>query len=214
MALVNIFTTYFHYLIHPFRTHEYFMYPDRFPNISILRLSPYESLTTSWVFVLFNSIFRIIILNFVLHYFFDLAKNSDFAIIEMLNLEEIPGLYFIVLSSIVDTIFYPLFGIFLIQFWELVIRFFGNLSGVEGDLTQKASDILSVSLSSKILTIIPFVGGALESMASLILMYAGLRSQLHTSVALSICILFTPILLFLILATMVAMLFMAVVANT
>ena len=205
MQLINIFTTFFHYLVHPFRTHEIFMYPERFPNENLLRLSPYESLSTSWIFVLINSIFRIIILNFILVLFYDLARESDFAIMDLINLEEVPALYFIVLSSIIDVIFYPLFGIFLIQFWELIIRFFGKLNGVQGDLTQKAADIMSVSMSSKILSIVPFIGGGLESLASLILMYAGLRTQLNASVSLSLCILFTPVLLLLAAAVMIFM---------
>ena len=201
MGVINIFMTYFHYLIHPFKTHEMILHPERYPNESILRLSAYESLTTSWVFVIINSILRVIVLNFVLISLYDFIESSQLSLVSLVDLQEFPGLFFLVLSSILDVIFYPLFGIVIIHFWELIIRFYGKLIGVTGDLTQKAQDIMAVQMSSKVLTLIPFLGGAFESIASMILMYAGIRKQLHTSVALSICILLTPALLMLMLST-------------
>ena len=202
MALIQLLLTYFHYLIHPFKTHEMLMHPEGFPDEQIMRLSAYESLCASWIFVIINGIIRIIILNYVLLFLYQLAADSDFEILGMVSLNDSPGLYFILLSSILDIIFYPLFGIFLIQFWEFVIRFFGKMNGTQGDLTQKAQDIMAVKLSSKILTLIPFIGGSIEGFASMILMYAGLRKQLHTSVPLTLCVLFTPILLVLIILSM------------
>ena len=150
-----------------------------------------------------NGILRIILLNFVLLLLVDVMQNTDFAILEMMNIQDTPGLYFIVLSAILDIIFYPLFGIFMIQFWEFIIRTYAKLMGVQGDITQKAQDILAVNMSSKVLMLIPFFGSALESMASMVLMYAGLRRQLNASVGLSLCIIFTPVLFMLVLATMV-----------
>lgn len=202
MPIIKIFINYFNYLIHPFKTHEKFLHPERFENVDVMRLSAYESLTTSWIFVIINGILKIILLNFVLLFIIDIANSSEFDFGEFFNLKEFPALYFLVLSAITDIIFYPLFGIFIIQFWELVIRFFGRLNGIEGDLTQKTQDILAVKFSSKILTIIPFLGSTLESMAKLILMYAGLRTQLKTSIPLTLCIMFTPFLLMLVLCAM------------
>lgn len=210
MALIELLINYFNYLIHPFRTHEALAHPERFPEHPIQRLSAYESLATSWIFVMVNGIIRIIVLNFVLIFLFDLAADSSLNLLEYMDFSELPGLYFIILSSILDIIFYPLFGIFIIQFWEVVIRFFGKLNGTQGDLVQKAQDIMAVRLSSKVLTIIPFIGPALESFAGLVLMYAGLRKRLHTSVPLTLCILFTPMLLTLVLVTTVLMLVLVI----
>lgn len=210
MPLIQILLTYFHYLIHPFKTHDILMNPERYPEEDLIRMSAYESLSTSWVFVMINGILRIIILNFVLVFFYDFINSSELGVFEILDLNEFPGLYFIVLSSIVDVIFYPLFGIFIIQFWELIIRFFGKLNGTQGDLTQKAQDILAVKLSSKMISVIPFIGGSLENFASMLLMYAGLRKQLNTSVPLTLCILFTPVLLMLMAGTMIFLLVLVI----
>lgn len=210
MPLIQVFISYFHYLIHPFRTHDILLHPERYPEEDLIRLSPYESLTTSWVFVMVNGIIRVITLNFVLIFLYDFVNSSELSVFEILELEEFPGLYFLVLSSIVDVIFYPLFGVFIIQFWELIIRFFGKLNGTQGDLTQKAHDILAVKLSSKIISVVPFIGSSLESFASMLLMYAGLRKQLNTSVPLTLCILFTPVLLLLMSITMIFLLVLVI----
>lgn len=206
MSLIELLITYFNYLIHPFRSHEILANPERYPEWPLMRLSAYESLATSWVFVMINGIMRIIVLNFVLVFFYQLVAESEIGFLGALDLGEVPGLYFIVLSSILDVIFYPLFGVFIIQFWEVVIRFFGHLNGTQGDLTAIAQDVMAVKLSSKLLKIIPFLGPSLESFAGLILMYAGLRKRLHTSIPLTICILLTPLLLTLTFVTILLLL--------
>lgn len=203
--IVEVFHSYFHYLIHPYKTHDSFQYPEREVSYRPIRLSPYESLSTSWFFIILNGLMRVITLNFVILFFLELLNDSSLEFSRYFNLDEFPGLLIIVLSAIVDIIFYPLFGIFIIQFWEFIIKFYGNLLKVEGDLTRKAQDIISVYLSSNVLKIIPIFGAPFHSFAGMILMYAGLRSQLNASAALSICIIFTPALIIL---SMVSVMFL------
>ncbi len=196
MKLVDIFTTYVHYLIHPFKTHEYFLNPERASDDEFkpVRLTSYESLATSWLFVVVNGIFKIIILNFSILFMLNLFEDNLSLGTDFINISEFPGFYFLILSSFLDIIFYPLFGIFIIQFWEVVIKFFGGLLDSTGDLSQKSHDIMSVYFSSSILNIIPFVGASIQGLASMVLMYAGLRKQLNASPVLSVCIILTPLL--------------------
>ncbi|MFT6630265.1 MAG: hypothetical protein ACJAS4_000201 [Bacteriovoracaceae bacterium] len=206
MKIIDVFTTYIHYLIHPFKTHEAFINPDRVEGFVPQRLSPYESLTTSWVFVILNGIFRIVTLNFVILLMLDLISDTGFDYSSFLNIEEFPSLYFVVLSSVLDIIFYPLFGIFMIQFWEFIIKLFANLLNVSGDVSEKSQDIISVYFSSSILKIIPIFGAPMQSLASMILMYAGLRKQLNASPILSVCIILTPLVIMLGLASVIILL--------
>jgi hypothetical protein len=206
MKIIDVFTTYIHYLIHPFKTHEAFINPDRVEGFVPQRLSPYESLTTSWVFVILNGIFRIVTLNFVILLMLDLISDTGFDYSSFLNIEEFPSLYFVVLSSVLDIIFYPLFGIFMIQFWEVIIKLFANLLNVSGDISEKSQDIISVYFSSSILKIIPIFGAPMQSLASMILMYAGLRKQLNASPILSVCIILTPLVIMLGLASVIILL--------
>jgi hypothetical protein len=127
----------------------------------------------------------------------DLISDTGFDYSSFLNIKEFPGLYFIVLSSVLDIIFYPLFGIFLIQFWEVIIKMFGNFLNVKGDVSGKAQDIISVYFSSSILKLIPIFGAPMQSFASMVLMYAGLRKQLNASPVLSVCIILTPFVILL-----------------
>jgi hypothetical protein len=209
MNLKEVFVSYIHYLIHPFKTHQSFLAPDNTDtgDYRPLKLSAYESLATSWLFVVINGIIKIVILNFSIHFMLDLFHESFEIGGNLIDIGEFPGLYFLVLSSFLDIIFYPLFGIFIIQFWEVIIKFYSGILGVEGDLSEKSHRIMSVYFSSSILTIIPFVGSSIQSLASMVLMYAGLREQLKTSPVLSVCIILTPILIFLGLLSLVVLAF-------
>lgn len=195
MAFIDIFYSYIHYLVHPFKTHESFLGGGRSDDFKPLKLSVYESLGTSWVFIVFNAMFKLIILNMILVTFLDIFVEDSSFFSQMIDVNQYTSFYLLILSTILDVIFYPLFGFFIIQFWELIIKIFANLLGVEGDITEKTHRIISVSLSSNILKIIPIFGSPAQGLASMILMYAGLRKQLNTSPVLSFCILFSPIVI-------------------
>lgn len=202
MAIVDVLTTFIHYLIHPFKTHDIFMNQNE-DDSELMHLSVYESLGTSWVFVVFNGLVRIIILNFLLTMIFDLVQNTSLDIGLVFDISELPGYSFFVLSAVLDVIFYPLFGFFIIQYWEMIIKLMGKLLQVPGDLSKKAGDIISVSLSSHIFKIVPFFGAPVQSLAGMFLMYAGLRKQLNASPALSICIILSPVFIMMLFATVI-----------
>ncbi len=193
MAIIDTFSTFIYYLIHPFKTHEAFKNNDE----SILKLTVYESLGTSWLFVVVSGIFRIVMLNFILIGVMEFINSSEFALAGIIDTDQIPAYSFIVLSAVLDVIFYPLFGLFLIQFWEVVFKFFAKILAVKGDLTDISQDILAVSFSSQLLNLIPIFGGTLSSLANLVLLYAGLRVRLQSSPILSVLILMSPILILL-----------------
>ncbi len=208
MNLIEVFHSYIHYLIHPFKTHESFMYPEKADGYLPLRMSAYESLSISWLFIVVNAIFRMITLNFAIVFIMDLFSATDFDYSSFIDLNEFPSMYFIVLSAALDIIFFPLFGFFIIQFWEVVIKLFASLLDVSGDLTDRAQDIISVYYSSHILKLIPIFGAPLQSLASMVLMYAGLRRQLNASPTLSVCIILMPFFLMLLIACIFALVFM------
>jgi len=84
--------------------------------------------------------------------------------------------------------------------------------GSDENLDEKVKNIMSVALSSSILSIIPIFGGMAQKLASLILMYAGLRKQLNASIALSICIMMMPVLMFLGLTSLIVLLYILSIA--
>ena len=213
MKIYDLFQNYAYCLIHPFKTHELFLSNEEDDNgFKPHILGIYESLGASWVFVVISGIFRIALLNLVLFTFinFQASDESSFSLIS--NEDGSLGFYFLLFQTILDVIFYPLAMLFLIQFWEFTIKLFGKALGSDENLDEKVKNIMSVALSSSILSIIPIFGGMAQKLASLILMYAGLRKQLNASVALSICIMMMPVLMFLGLTSLVVLLYILNIA--
>ena len=213
MKIYDLFQNYAYCLIHPFKTHELFLSNEEDDNgFKPHILGIYESLGASWVFVVISGIFRIALLNLVLFTFinFQASDESSFSLIS--NEDGSLGFYFLLFQTILDVIFYPLAMLFLIQFWEFTIKLFGKALGSDENLDEKVKNIMSVALSSSILSIIPIFGGMAQKLASLILMYAGLRKQLNASVGLSFCIMMMPVLMFLGLTSLVVLLYILNIA--
>jgi hypothetical protein len=208
MKIYNLFQNYAYCLIHPFKTHELYLNNEEDDNgFKPQVLGIYESLGASWVFIVISGIFRIALLNLVLYTFIKYLSpaNNSFNLIS--SEDGYLGFYFLLFQTILDVIFYPLAMLFLIQYWEFTIKLFGKALGNDENLDEKVKNIMSVALSSSILSIIPIFGGMAQKLASLILMYAGLRKQLKTSVALSLCIMMMPVLMFLGLSSLIVLLF-------
>lgn len=205
MYFKNIFLTYIHYLIHPFESHRRFLKEDL--SSTFQKLTVYESLSFSWIFILINAVGRVLVLNFLLLTFKDIITSSSFDLSEVINLDDFGQFYFFIFSIILDVIFYPLFAFFLIQFWEVIFSFYARLLKTSGDISEKIQSILAVSFSAQMLKVIPVFGGMAQSVASLISVYAGIRVQLGASPVLSICILCTPILIMLGFASVMVLLF-------
>ncbi|MEX1099003.1 MAG: hypothetical protein WEB87_01170, partial [Bacteriovoracaceae bacterium] len=161
MELARIFQTYFFYLIHPFRTHQLLkeQAEGSVPSSRVpIALGIYESLGASWVFVVFAGLIRIIMINALIWIFISVMDPATDFLTRFYDGDKFTGFYFLILTSILDVIFYPLITLFIIQFWEFVLRSFAFLAGVEDDVAEKSKTILSVALSSHILLVIPIFG--------------------------------------------------------
>lgn len=199
--LKNALTTYAYYLIHPFRTHA----DPEFSHLSI-----YESLGISWIFAVLNGLFRIVMV-------FGLAAlvvNDQRVSSQILELfyegDRLSGFYFVILMTILDVIFFPLINLFMIQFWEFIFKIYANLNKTDGDIDLKAKNTLAVALSPSLLLIIPIFGDMARSLARLVHLYAGLRGQFGFSRGLTVCVLLTPPLIFMMFSTVILTLAIAI----
>ena len=206
MDIIKLLKTYSHYLIHPFQTHEAFLHPERGDHYRPMKLSAYESLATSWIFIIINGISKLFILNLIISWLYSFFADTSLDYAGLINFSEVPGMYFLVLSAVLDIIFYPLFGFFIIQYWDIVIKLFGSLLKTPGDIAEKANQIISVYLSSRIFKIVPILGAPMQTLGAMVLMYAGLRKQLNASPILSVCIILSPIVILMGIASMVLLL--------
>lgn len=197
MQITNHFQSYFHYLIHPFKTHDAFMGKETDLSFTPKKLSVYESLGASWTFIVLNGIIRIFLVNLVLLAFLKVSDSEFGFFSSVISEDGLLGFYFLILSTILDVIFYPLFTLFLIQFWEFVIRLFAKFLGHTENIEEKARCIMTVALSSHVFSVVPILGNMAQKFAALVLMYAGLRKQLNASAMLSVCIMMFPVLMML-----------------
>lgn len=190
--MLDLFSTYCTYLIHPFKTHEALMNNDK--TFLPREISLYESLGISWLLIILSSFFKLVIITFFISVFLDITSEANGIVESLYSGDRFVGFYFVILSTILDAVFFPLITLFVIQFWDLVIKFFANICDVEGDIDKKSKDILSVALSANMFKLIPIIGEIFTRLAQMIQMYAGLRRQLNFSVGASICVLMTPYL--------------------
>jgi len=182
--------TYCTYLIHPFKAHDALIAEDReyLPS----EISLYESLGLSWLFVILSAFFKLIMISFFITVFLEMTTTTNEIIESLYSGDRYVGFYFIILSTILDVVFFPLVTLFVVQFWDLTIKFFAQITDMEGDIDKKSKSTLTVALSSNLFTIVPIIGDVFQRLTQLIQMYAGLRKQFNFSVGASICILLTP----------------------
>jgi hypothetical protein len=193
MNLTEGFFTYINYLIHPFRSHEA-LSSSNLPEKDFITedISLYESLGFSWLFVVLNAFFRLVIISFILLVFVNVMDPANDLMSHFYSGDRYTGFYFIIFSTLLDVVFFPLVTLFIIQFWDFVIRGYAYLLGDEGDVDLKTNQVLSVALSSNALLIVPFFGAMVQRIAQFVQMYAGLRVQFKFSPMATLCILFTP----------------------
>lgn len=189
MSLVDKIQHFFNSLVSPYRYHS--EVGENFLSIS-------DSVMLSWVFAIINGIFRILLINLVLLTLSAYAIGPE-ATASLLDKDANLGYYFLILSSVLDIIFFPLFTLFIIQFWTFLIRSFARLVKAEGDLDLKVEKVVVGSLSSNIFMAIPIFGSIIQKVSSLVLLFIGMRAELKFSGALSICVLLTPVFIILIL---------------
>jgi len=207
MAIYNWFSSYFYYLIHPFRTHDELLKFDHNYESFPRQMGIYESLGTSWIFIVINGIIRIMLLNLVIFSVLSLDIGGENIISIVSGEDKYLSFYFVILSTILDVIFYPLITLFFIQFWEFILRIFANFLGIHDNVDDRVRNIMSVSLSSHILSIIPVFGSMAQTFASFVLMFAGIKKQLNASTSLTICILMVPFLILLFFTSIILLAF-------
>lgn len=188
--MIDLFKSYVYYLIHPFETHRLNL-AGQYP---LPKLSLYESLGIAWLINVIAGFLKMIIISILIVLFMNIMDPASAMLDGLYGSERFIGFYFLILSTILDVIFFPLFELFLVQFWEFVFRIYAQFMGGVEDLEDKSKDVLTLSLSSHLLAFIPIVGGLFQTIVRFVHLYAGLREQFRYSPALSICILLSPVM--------------------
>lgn len=182
MNLFVKFDLFFKALVSPYRYHE-----------SSFFMSISESVMMSWVFAVINGIFKIVLLNIVLLSLSNYVLGFDLGA-EVFKKDGNLGYYFLILSTILEIIFFPLFTLFLLQFWTFIIKAFAKFLKVAGDIDLLVERVVTASMSAHVFIAIPIFGSFLQKVYSLVLLFIGMKKQLNFSSAVSICVLFSPVI--------------------
>lgn len=165
------------------------------PVSAIRKLSFLDAMSLSWVMVLIKAIYAMIALLIGVYWLGILGDEGRY----------LGGLKFwgakaqtvTIFMIIFDVILFPLTIWFYAKFWGVVIRFFGQLFDVEGDLNEMSEQIVNHSLSSHLFLVIPIFGEMVKHLAGLTLIYAGLKKNMQLSTLQSLMVLVSPLMLLL-----------------
>lgn len=115
-----------------------------------------------------------------------------------------------ILGILLEVIFYPLSIWIYVKFWNAIIKFFGKLYGLQGDLDELAEEVSTGSLVGHFFLIIPIFGPTVKNMASLFYLFAGLRANMGMGTAQSFVVILTPFLLLMGLIVMMLLYFVII----
>jgi hypothetical protein len=192
--------TYLLTLVHPFRIHQNFRFRLPLPNHGGHVYEPLtlaESLGLSWVFAILRGLFRIVVLNFFLLAFLRLQGPQFEFLQEMAKESGYSTYYFFLFSAALDIIFFPIGALVFTELWAMIIRRYAVWLNPELPSDEIADQITTHALSANVLSIVPFLGDLVQVILYYFLLYAGLRANLGASRSLSLVILMTPTLIFL-----------------
>lgn len=201
----ELFQIYFQSLFRPFALQEVLRHErlsqdgqtifSLAPVASKKKLSFIDAMSLSWVMVLIKAIYAMIALLIGVYWLGILGDEGRY----------LGGLKFwgakaqtvTIFMIIFDVILFPLTIWFYAKFWGVVIRFFGQLFDVEGDLNEMSEQIVNHSLSSHLFLVIPIFGEMVKHLAGLTLIYAGLKKNMQLSTLQSLMVLVSPLMLLL-----------------
>ena len=198
----ELFLRYLFTLMHPFQVHQHLRL-QRAGGADVLPLggegaSPYrgvdyyEALAVSWLLVLCHSFYSPVALHL------GIQSRQVWAWPEGLFPSEEWGYGMLLINLLAGVTFFPLLVWVQVCFWDMIIRFFAALFNVDDKNIDEASqEIARHSLVGHTLLVIPIFGGVAQTMASLVLLYAGLRKNLSLTPMQSLVVIASPVIILL-----------------
>lgn len=212
--MLELLRSYTLFVLHPFRTQEYFAGKSHgqavyWPYGTPPRmLSLWESIGISWIFVIINSLIGLslfLISHEFLETYYQAAGEIFDAFPEARFLSQKNAFYWIFYVGVI--VIFPLTTFLGLWVWRTMILFSCRCFGIHGELERKSDEVLVGYLSAYMALPIPVFGNLIKTLLGLIALYAGLTRQFKMS-GLQACItLVMPIMLVLFLGVFFTMLF-------
>ena len=169
-----------------------------------------EGVSVSWVMVLVKAMYSLLAVNFGVTAY-QWVKGESFDASEMAFSSNFSLQKIMIFLLLLEVVFFPLSIWIFTKFWSVVIVFFADLFECEGDVNQKADEIVSNSLVSHLFLLIPIFGQVANRISFLVFLFAGLTKNLRLNTSQALLVIASPLILFLlllfILAVSVMMLF-------
>lgn len=170
---------------------------EKIPKGEDLQITFEQSLSISWLFVIFNTTYSLI------------GMMMGFNLYESVSL---PGSiipwgqtylgFTTIFFTIMRVVFFPLIFWFYGKFWINIIKMFGNLYEKEEDLEEIAEEIVTHAFTSHTFLVIPIVGLFLHRITNIIYLFSGLRKNLGLSVMQALLVVVCPLFIVLFAAFM------------
>ena len=195
----EVFVRYVFTLLHPFRVHSHLrlervgrgILPFGGEKTALYRgVNYYEAMVLSWLLFVCHCFYSLAVLHLGIYSRRFLEEQGGMFVSE----EWRQGLFLVKLVATVT--FFPLAAWLWVKFWDVVIRFFAELFNVEErDVERASEEITRNSLVGHTFLLIPVFGGLAQSIAGMVLLYAGLRKNLSFSRLQSLIVLGSPLFL-------------------
>lgn len=205
-------TSYLHSFLHPWKTQQ-FLHDQRKFNNEVQSIAPLElieerekkliqdeelgitfeqSLSISWLFVIFNTVYSLIGMLMGLNLYESVSLPGQIIPLGQTYLG-FTTIFFVILR----VVFFPLIFWFYGKFWVNIIKIFGNLYEKEGEnedyLDEVAEEIVTHAFTSHTFLVIPIVGLFLHRVANIIYLFGGLRRNLNLSVMQALLVILCPL---------------------
>lgn len=192
------FDSYLTIFMHPFRCYDFFIDEMPLPGRElspIRKISLTESLTISWFIVIIRSFLDLGLL-YLAYEGVKLYQNSNPNILSLFNINaSFSGYYFLLIKLILETLLFPILTYFWTLFWQYVIKLSGAYLDVE-DIDEKSHLIMTNTLTSNLVRIIPIFGDIAYSLLSSVFLYAGIKKNFGLNSRSTLLLLSLPFLIF------------------
>mgnify|MGYP001627361022 CR=1 FL=1 len=157
----------------------------------------------SWAMALVQGFARLLMANVLVQLFLAYHNHNDLFSFFIDVQDGLFPYYFLVLSTALDLVFFPILTLVQTQVWAFVLRLYARALHLPGDEGDIAEQVTNVALSSHFFLLVPIIGPVFQQLSWLYLLYVGCRHRLGASRSLSIVILLTPTVVTLMLVSLV-----------
>lgn len=207
-TIQDAFYTYVILLIRPFKTHNLFRQQriirtqgedvvtiTQEGSFNIAPLSKEEAISFSWIMEIISAIYTILSINIGISTYKYITTGATFKSWVALKLYY-SGQVSTIATTMMMVVLFPLTAWIYIKVWEMFVIFFMKLLEFDEADEEGAGEVVASTLSSNLFLLVPIFGSVIAKLSQILLLFAGLRSNLGMNIQQSILVLMAPLFMF------------------